>query len=167
MKNNAVRIGLLTGFGTVFCLLLVYWINKRLALNPIIIWGTTLFYLIGMFSVAVGTRAKASGHIDFRSVLKPAFLVFVIANAIYHLYNYSLFNFFDPEMLIIQKELILEQEASLSMMDEAQRTAFLQGIMNYGFKNMLFSYSSSLIGGFIIAVIIALIVKRAPIRDTG
>ncbi len=165
MKNYAVKIGLLTGLGTILFLLLIYWIDKKLALNPNIIWFTTLFYLIGMYKAAAVERKKANEYLGFRPALRVAFLVFIIANAIYHFYNYLLFNFLDPKMLDVQIALILGEGGLDNLMNEEQRATFLKDIMIYDFKNMTFAYFSSLIGGFILAVIIALIVKREPLQS--
>ena len=170
-NNHAIKFGAFAGFGTILFLFLFYWIEKELMLSPGIIWSTMLLYILGMYMAPLEVRKEKEGYISFKSALKPAFLVFVIANSIYHLYNYALYNFLDSEMLSIQQKYMLENMNVLdNMLSEEQMEAFEDGVdgLNYNFSTVITTYFSSLLGGFFLAAIIARTIRREPpLMDNG
>lgn len=165
--NHAVKFGMLAGLGTIIFLFLFYWIDKKLILSPEIIWSTMLLYLIGMYMAAVEERKANGGYIDFKTALRAAFIVWIVANAIYHTFNYALYNFLDAEMLTIQKQYMRDNMGNLEgFLGEENYEVFMANIenMNYNFFTVLTAYVSALIGGFIIAAIIGRMVRRHPIQ---
>jgi len=108
MNTHSTKFGLIAGIGTVLILLSAYFIDKKLQLSPGVVWSTSIFYIVGMAMAAIEERKDNGGFISFKEALKAAFIVFMIANAIYHIFNYFHFNYFDPEMLQIQKDVVLE-----------------------------------------------------------
>lgn len=167
MKDNyAVKFGVLAGLGTIVFLFLFYWIDKKLILSPEIIWSTMLLYLIGMYMAPIEERKDNGGYLDFKTALRSAFIVWIVANAIYHAFNYALYNFLDTDMLNIQKQYMRDNMSKMEgLLGEENFTSFMDNIelMNYNFITVLTAYLSSLIGGFIIAAIIGRIVRRQPI----
>lgn len=170
MKDNyAVKFGLLAGLGTIIFLFLFYWIDKKLILSPEIIWSTMLLYLIGMYMAPVEERKINEGYLDFKTALRSAFIVWIVANAIYHSFNYILYNFLDSEMLNIQKQYVRDNMGNLEgLMGEENYELFMENIdqMNYNFSTVLMAYLTSLFGGFIIAAIIGRMVRRKPSIQT-
>jgi len=163
MNTHSTRFGLLAGIGTIAILLSVYFIDKKLMFSPGIVWSTILFYLIGMTMAATEQRKDQGGFISFKEALRASFVVWLIANAIYHLFNYLQFNFFDPELLIIQKEQSLEMlEQNPNLLGEEYMEAMVTNIeqTTYNLGETIYAYILSLIAGFIIAAIIARIVRR-------
>ncbi len=166
--NHAVKFGVLAGLGTIIFLFLFYWIDKKLILSPEIIWSTMLLYLIGMYMAPVEERKENGGYLDFKTALRSAFIVWIVANAIYHSFNYVLYNFLDTEMLTIQKQYMRDNMGQMEgILGEENYTAFMDNIelMNYNFLTVLTAYLSALIGGFIIAAIIGRMVRRHPIAQ--
>ncbi len=166
--NHAVKFGVLAGLGTIIFLFLFYWIDKKLILSPEIIWSTMLLYLIGMYMAPVEERKENGGYLDFKTALRSAFIVWIVANAIYHSFNYVLYNFLDSEMLTIQKQYMRDNMGQMEgILGEENYTAFMDNIelMNYNFLTVLTAYLSALIGGFIIAAIIGRMVRRHPITQ--
>lgn len=167
MKDNfAVKFGLLAGLGTIIFLFLFYWIDKKLILSPEIIWSTMFLYLLGMYMAPIEERRLNEGYLDFKTALRASFIVWIVANAIYHIFNYILYNFLDTDMLTIQKQYVRDNMDNLEgLMGTENYELFLANIdnMNYNFPTVLMAYLTSLIGGFIIATIIARIVRRKPI----
>ncbi len=159
MNSHSVRFGLLAGIGTVLLLLTAYFVDKRLQLSPSVVWSTTILYVIGMTMAAIEERNDREGFLSFKESLKAAFIVWVIANAIYHVFNYVHFNYFDPEMISIQKEQFLEMNETASMFNE-ETAALVVAEMNYSLTSTIFGYISSLVGGFLLAAIIARFVRR-------
>jgi hypothetical protein len=166
MKNShAIKFGVFAGLGTLMFLFLFYWIEKQLMLSPGVIWSTMFLYILGMYMAGVESRKENGGFIDFKTALKAAFLVYVIANGIYHLYNYVLYNFLDPDMLNVQKAFLENNMEQIEgMMGEDWAKQFREGIdkLNYNMADVISAYISSLIGGFLLAAIIARIVRKNP-----
>ncbi len=167
MKDDyAVKFGLLAGSGTIIFLFLFYWIDKKPILSPEIIWSTMLLYLIGMYMAPVEERKANEGYLDFKTALRAAFIVWIVANAIYHSFNYVLYNFLDAEMLNIQKNYVRDNMNGLEgLMGEENHELFLANIdnMNYDISTVIMAYLTSLVGGFIISAIIGRMVRRKPI----
>lgn len=166
MKNNhAIKFGIFAGLGTVIFLFLFYWIEKKLMLSPSVIWSTIFLYLIGMYMAAAEVRRENGGYIEYRPALKAAFIVWIVANAIYHTYSYLLFNFIDKDMLNVQQEYMRgEMEKMDGMISEDYLEVMNNNIeiLSYDITQVIFAYFSSLIMGFLIAAIIARMVRRKP-----
>jgi len=163
MNTHSIRFGFLAGIGTIAILLSAYFIDKKLMFNANIVWSTILFYIIGMTMAATEQRKDQGGFISFKEALRASFVVWVIANAIYHLFNYLQFNFFDLELLTIQKEHNLEMlEQNPNLFGEEYMEALVTNIeqTTYGLGVTISAYIGSLIAGFIVAAIIARIVRR-------
>ena len=163
MNTHSLRFGILAGIGTIAILLSIYFIDKKLVFSPGIVSSTIFFYIVGMTMAATEQRKDQGGFISFKEALRASFIVWLIANAIYHLFNYLQFNFFDPALLIIQKEQSLELlEQNPNLFGEEFKEAMITNIeqTTYNFGEAISAYIVSLIGGFIIAAIIARIVRR-------
>ncbi|MEM6320851.1 MAG: DUF4199 domain-containing protein [Bacteroidota bacterium] len=166
MKNDhAIKFGLLAGFGTILFLFIFYSIDKKLILDHGVIWSTMFLYIIGMYMAPIEERKNNDGYIEFKPALKAAFLVWVVANGLYHAYNYLLFNFIDPEMLSVQRQFMRDNMGQLEgVLTEEMAQAVEDSIefLNFDFMTVFTTYLSSLVGGFLIAVVVARMVRRNP-----
>lgn len=169
MKNkHAIRFGIFAGIGTVLFLYLFYWIEKKMMLSPSIVWSTMLLYIIAMFMAPNEEKKENGGYLSFKPALKASFLVYIIANGIYNAFNYVLYNFIDLEMLGIQKEYLLENKEVLeNFLPEEQYEVFLESIniLNYNLSTVLSNFLFTLFGGFVLAAIIARMVRQEPPLD--
>ena len=167
MKDNyAIKFGALAGLGTIIFLFLFYWIDKKLILSPEIIWSTMFLYLLGMYMAPVEERKENGGYIDFKPALRAAFIVWIVANSMYHLFNYVLYNFLDTDMLGIQQQYMRDNIGTMEgFVSQENYDLLVANIeqMNYDFLTVFMAYTSSLIGGFILAAIIGRLVRRKPI----
>ena len=106
-----------------------------------------ILYLVLMYRAV---KSAAPG--DFRSALQPAFLTFVVANALFYLFYYLLFGVFDPGLVDLQRETMVSDPR------------FGQAFENYDLKvtlgNTFFRYCYSLIGGFILSLGVAAAGRR-------
>lgn len=164
--NHAVKFGILAGLGTIIFLFLFYWIDKKLILSPEIIWSTMFLYLLGMYMAPVEERKENGGYIDFKPALRAAFIVWIVANSIYHLFNYVLYNFLDKEMLNVQQQYMRDNMGTVEGFVSPENYELLVANieqMNYNFVTVFTAYISSLIWGFILAAIIGRMVRRKPI----
>ncbi len=164
--NHAVKFGVLAGLGTIIFLFLFYWIDKKLILSPEIIWSTMFLYLLGRYMAPTEERKENGGYLDFKPALRAAFIVWIVANGIYHSFNYVLYNFLDKEMLNVQKQYMRDNIGNLEgFLGEENYEVFVANIeqMNYSFPTVFTAFVTSLIGGFILAAIIARLVRRKPV----
>ena len=161
MNAHSTKFGLIAGIGTVLILLTAYFIDKRLQLSPGVVWSTSIFYIVGMAMAAIEERKDKGGFISFKEALKAAFIVWMVANAIYHAFNYFHFNYFDPEMLQIQKDYVLETlEMGVFSEEMVEQMAEKTEEIKYDILTTIRGYIMSLVFGFILAAIIARLVRR-------
>lgn len=137
----------MAGVLTVGYFLLFYFINRALLLNPWVWWGSLTIYLVFMFRVVQQLDTAA-----FRQSLQGAFLVFVIANAIFYLFYYLLFSVFDPGLVDLQGELLEGNplwEGGNTELD-----------LSVTMGRVIFSFAYSLIGGFILALLVSAVARK-------
>lgn len=137
----------MAGVLTVGYFLLFYFINRALLLNPWVWWGSLTIYLVFMFRVVQQLDTTA-----FRQSLQGAFLVFVIANAIFYLFYYLLFSVFDPGLVDLQGELLEGNplwEGGNTELD-----------LSVTMGRVIFSFAYSLIGGFILALLVSAVARK-------
>jgi len=164
--NHALKFGAIAGIATVIFLFLFYWIERELMLSPGIIWSTTFLYFIGMYMAPLELRKENEGYLDFKTALRAAFIVWVVANAIYHAFQYVLYNFLDPEMLSVQKNYMQKNIGQLeNMVSEDYLETFSNNLelLNYDLGTVIFTYFSSLVAGFFFSAVIARMVRRKPL----
>ena len=149
MNSKTRTYGVLAGAGTVFYLLLFYFADRALFLNGGVIWSSLIIYLAFMYKAIVEERNALGGDIEFKEAVKPAFVVFIIANVIYHSFIYLMFNFFDPALIDLQRELM--ENSGIDTTGQDLKIPFLRAF---------FALIQSLIPGFAISAILAAILKR-------
>ncbi len=165
MKNSSVQYGIIGGVGVVAYFLAFYFIKPQLMLEPAVQWGSLLVYLIFMFLAARKERlTRGDDMLNFREALRPAFLTFVIMSVVYYIFNYILYKV-DPTMLIYEKEVIIRNMRWLGEItnqelpaDELQKFRAEYRPVTIG--NSIFGLLRSFIGGFILALPVAAIVRR-------
>ncbi len=161
MNAHSTKFGLIAGIGTVLILLTAYFVDKRLQLSPGVVWSTMIFYIVGMAMAAIEERKDNGGFISFKAALKAAFIVWMVANAIYHTFNYLHFNYFDPEMIQIQKDVVLETlDTGVFSEEMTEQMAAKTDEIKYDIMTTLSGYIMSLVFGFLLAAIIARLVRR-------
>ncbi|MEN0003454.1 MAG: DUF4199 domain-containing protein [Bacteroidota bacterium] len=175
-QNSGIRYGIIAGIAVIAYFLLFYVIDRPLMLHVGVSWSSLLVY--GTFMVlACQQLAKRQPAADLKAYLKPAFTVFVIANAAYYLFYYLLFNAIDPSMVEVQRGLL---EATLERYDSSLGDAVKKQLSeqiqsdNFGvsFQDAFFGFAWSLIGGFVLALGVAFYFDRRksvnlPIPNNG
>lgn len=139
--------GITAGILTVGYFLLFYFIDRAFLLNPWVWWGSLIIYLVFMFRVVQQLDTTA-----FRQSLQAAFLVFVIANAIFYLFYYLLFSVFDPGLVDLQRELLAENPLWQDGNTEPDLSVTI--------GRVIFSFAYSLIGGFILALLVSAVARK-------
>ena len=90
MKQNIIKNGILAGVAAIGYVSLFYYIKKDLIFSATYTFSSLVIYLIFMFQAV-----KTLGKEDFRTVLRTAFGVFILANVVYYAFDYVLFNYID------------------------------------------------------------------------
>jgi hypothetical protein len=85
-----------------------------------------------------------------RRRVRAAFLVLVIANICFYIFQFVLLKYIDPSLLNIQYEMALEIGISNVTLESFKPTI----------GKTLLSFGSSLIGGFLMAYAVAYIIQR-------
>jgi len=169
IMNGSLKYGLLAGGVTILYLLVFYFIDPRIMLSSWVLWSSMVIYVTFMVLACRRRQVERDGKIDFKEALQSAFLVFVVANVAYYLFYYLMFSVFDPGLAAIQREIMLENLENLgSVLDEQQREEMLRNLQEQDLDvrpfDLLLSFGQGLIGGFIIALVIAGLFSRNPVR---
>jgi len=162
LENNRVKYGLLGGFFVVGYILLFYFIDKPTMLSMGVYWSSLLIYLFFMYRACIAERKGYHGNLIFADALRTAFVTFLIANLVFHIFNYVLFNFVDPNLVEIQME--LAKEVYPRFLDENTAKNMLRTMTKDRFEmtlsNLVFALAKGAIGGFVLALIIAAMARR-------
>lgn len=166
MQNKGIRYGILFGLSTIVIGLILYFINKPLFLQPTLKFILSIALpVVFMLQAAIQTRKDQNGFLTFAEALKPAYLTLVIGVIIFGVFQYILMSS-DPQLLDIQKEIAvaslekLSGLANLSEEDLANMEEIDPASLKPNPRAFFMMLSKNLILGFILAVIIAFIVKR-------
>ena len=146
-QKQGIINGIAAGILTVGVFLLFYFIDRALLLNAWVWWGSLAIYLIFMFRTL-----RQVNTTSFRDSLQAVFLVFILANAAFYLFYYLLFSVFDPGLVDLQRQLLAEHP----MWQEGNSDADLSVTPT----RTLFSFIYSLIGGFILSLIVCGVGRR-------
>ena len=92
---------------------------------------------------------------------RDAVVTFLIANSVFYIFQYLLFNFIDGELPILQKAMIESQKMEII---ENYGEKFFKQMMEQDFtltaRKSIIAFGQSTIGGFILSFLIAAILKK-------
>lgn len=149
MQQTAIKFGIITGIATVLYLFIFHQIDRALVLNPLVYWSTLLFAVAGMVAAVKKTRSENSNKISQREALKTAFLVFVLAQLLFMAFIFVLFNFLDPGLVDLQKEMMEKAGMKIENPD-----------LSMTFGKVFFRYAYMLIPGFFLSYMVASFMKK-------
>lgn len=156
MKQTIFTHGLLAGIATVAYAFSVYTFQKAGFFST---WFYVSSLVIYGFSMYLAAKKVISE--DFKGVLRTAFSVFLIANAIYYVFDFALFNYIDKALGVFQADAAiaylkpntpLEEQIK---MEENIRSADIHNV-----SSLLKNYLRGAIGGFGLSVLVSYLVKR-------
>ena len=105
LSNSGIRYGFLGGVAVVFYFFLLYAVNPDYFLRPLFQWGSLAIYGLFMWQAAKVDVAEHGVSRDFREILRPPFVAFLLINLCYWTFYYAL-HLFDPSLL--QTEMVAE-----------------------------------------------------------
>jgi hypothetical protein len=156
MKKTIFIHGILAGLATIAYAFLIYSIQKAGFFSMWFYVSSLLIYALGMY-----LAAKQAVSADFKMVLRAAFSVFLIANVLYYVFDFALFNYIDKSLATMQADAaiaylkpntLLEEQMK---MEENIRSADIHNVASL-FKQ----YLKSAIGGFVLSLLVAYLIKR-------
>jgi hypothetical protein len=165
MKNSAIKYGILGGVGVIAYFLVFYFIQPQLMLEPAVQWSSLVIYFTFMFLAAKQTRdTKGDETFTFREALRPAFLAFIIMTIIYYAFNFILYKV-DPTMIIYEKEMAIRNMRWLAEwtgqdLPEQELQKFRAENRPVTIGNSVLWMLRSFIGGFILSLPVAAVVRR-------
>lgn len=165
MNSTILKYGLYAGAGTIAYLLLFYSIGPKVMLNTWVSWSSLLIYIAAMIKATIEERNAAEGHFSFRLAVRPAFGVYVLASVVYFLFNYIMYNYVNADLPEIQREVMVEQSQFFAERLGKQELADqMENIkaddLRVSVRNSALGFMWSLIGGFVLSMIIGLALKR-------
>ncbi|KAA3621138.1 MAG: DUF4199 domain-containing protein [Bacteroidetes bacterium] len=143
-----VKYGLIAGTGTVALFLLFYFSEPAWMLHPALWWGSLLIYIWAMVKVA-----REPAKIGVRQGLREAFGVFALANLIFYVFYYFQFTTFAPELVEMQREMMLQSD----FITKEQKSAL---DIDMTLRGTIFRYCWSLIGGFVLSLGLSAFLNR-------
>jgi hypothetical protein len=168
MGNYSLKNGLISGGVQVGVMVLFYFISAIMLISfaPMVCF---FVYLGFMRQTVVQYKREKGGYISFKDAFRASWLTFIPGSVILAVFNYLLFNFMDPHLLEIQREILVEtfekMATFLPMSDEEydKQLELLNNQNPYGLQSLATALPLSfLFPGALIAAIMALIMKKEP-----
>lgn len=169
MQSNGLKNGLIAAGVVVAYFLIFYFFDKKLFFSPLVSWASMLFYIALMWKAEVEEKATFGGKIAFKPALRAGFQVFLVANVAYWLLFYGLC-LADTELTDYLKTFRLDEiqrqvtggtgdpQLSNDLMKEADEIR--KNGFHIGLGDVLLRLSMGLLGGFVLAAVIAFFVKN-------
>lgn len=139
------------GAGAGLAAILYYLIFYAISPSAMLHWGVNLSSLI-FYIVAMYIAVWKAGHTDFRLSLREAFTVFIVANGLFAIFYYFLFKHFDPKLVDLQYEMMNQSGWTQGKIKREDVAVTANGAF--------FNYAFSLIGGFILSLIVVSAANR-------
>lgn len=169
INKTTVIYGITAGISSVLVLLCFYFANKTFIFKPSYFYSTLIPVLICMW--LAGQKLQKELKLELPTLLKETFIVFIIADIIFYLFYYFLFNNFDPQLLFVEQQQVLQDYRALkTQTNEMEQIQMLNqmieqiekdGLPPMTFGAVLIQLGRGIIGGFGLSYAIAyLLYKR-------
>ncbi len=156
MKQKIILYGIIAGIAVIGYVLLFYFIDKTWALGAFVRFSSLLIYALFMY-----LGVKDTNTTDFKVLLRGAFAIFLIANMLYYVFDFVLFNYIDPSLIDIEKEMAIELYRPNTPINELYDME--QGIRNavaHNFSSNALQFARWSIIGFGVSLLVSYLVKR-------
>jgi hypothetical protein len=156
MNRTVLIFGIVAGIATVGYYLLFYMMQPDWMLGGGVYFSSLLIYGVGMYAAI-----KDKVEVDFKSLLRSAFIVFLIANVVFYIFDFVLFKIIDPGMAERQANLaiaMLEPHTPIEQQVEMRKNIENTDLHSFGY--IAYRYAKGTLGGFGIAAFVAYLVKR-------
>ena len=156
MKQTIFTHGLLAGVATIAYAFSVYTFQKA---GFFTIWFyVTSLVIYGFFMYLAAKKAISE---DFKAVLRTAFAVFLIANALYYAFDFILFNYIDKSLAAFQADAAIAYlKPSTPLEEQIKMEENIRSSDIHNAPSLLKNYLRGAIGGFGLSVLVSYLVKR-------
>jgi hypothetical protein len=168
MQKKSILYGVLAGIATMLYLLGFYFYKKSLFLDTTVCWSSLVFYLIAMFKATADERERLDYRIDLKQAISAAFVTFVVANVIYHVFIQFMTNT-DVDLITIQLEKTKEylewaktqttDFQQIEQLNQQLSETSKQTNIPFSFNDALVHFAQGCVGGFILAMGIGAMMK--------
>lgn len=163
-RKVSLTYGIIAGVATVGYYLLLYFSNKQGFFNLYAWWAGLLPMLLFMILGTLRLREKQAGVLRLSTGLQTAFLIFVLSSLLFYIFYFVLLKYIDPEMLRIQQETALQtlERFSRGRGDDLEpyEDFYREQGLEISLTTVIFRYVQSLIGGFILSLGLAFVLKN-------
>ena len=149
MKQTAVKYGIIAGTASVLYLFVFYQMDRSLVLNPLVVFGQIFISMVAMVMTVRAIRSVNADKITKQDALKYAFLVFVLSQLVFWLFIFILFNFMDPGLIELQREMMLKAGMKAENQD-----------LRMTFGRVLFRMAFMMLPGFLLSLMVASFMKK-------
>lgn len=162
-RKISLTFGIIAGVVTIGYYLLLYFSNKEVFFNLYAWWAGLIPMLLFMTLGALRLRKKQADNLTLSQGLQTTFLIFVLSSLLFYIFYFVLLKYIDPEMLKIQQETAfrtLERFGQGRGDDlEPYEDFYREKGLEISVWTVIFRYVQSLIGGFILSLGIAFVLK--------
>ena len=156
MKQTIFTHGLLAGVATIAYAFSIYTFQKAG-------FFSTWFYVTSLviYGFFMYLAAKKAISEDFKVVLRTAFAVFLIANALYYAFDFILFNYMDKSLSAFQADAAIAYlKPSTPLEEQIKMEENIRSSDIHSISFLLRNYVKAAIGGFGLSVLVSYLVKR-------
>ena len=171
-RAHFIRLGLFGAAAYVAILTVLYFIDRKLMLNPgVDLLLANLLYWPVVYKAITDFKIQNNFEMSMGQGLKAGFVAGLFLPLAFHLFMYLLFNFFDPEMLQVQMEMMRdtvnwalgffgEEKVTDEMMDEMENAMDEVGVSGYPFTSVVVGLSQGWTYILLISLVISAIKKN-------
>ena len=171
-RAHFIRLGLFGALAYVAILTVLYFIDRKLVLNPgIDLLVANILYWAVVYKAVTDFKMQNNFEMTLGEGLKAGFVAGLFLPLAYHVFMYLLFNFFDPSMIEVQLEVIRDtiitvgdmvgaEDMPDDLMDNMDDTLDEIGLSGYPFTSVVIGLSQSLMYILIISLIVSAIKKN-------
>jgi hypothetical protein len=156
MKQKILLNGIIAGIAVVGYVLLFYYMDRQSALSTSVRLSALLIAAFFMFLTIKDVKDP-----DFKVLLRGAFAVFLMANAAYYVYDFVLFNYIDPSLVDIEKEMAIEAyRPTTDIKDLFDMEQNIRNAKAHNFSSNALQFARWAIPGFGLSLLVSYLVKR-------
>ncbi len=165
MRKRRLLFGIAAGTISVGWYLAFYFRDPKLFFHLGVYWGSWLPFAACMLLAALRERNHAGETYSWQQALRASFTVFVTGAAIFQVFYYLFFHYGDPSLAAIQQEVIQEnleryrEQLGSAASEQLGRGTNAAGL-KYGIGTALLTFARSTIGGFLVSLAMAFLVKK-------
>jgi hypothetical protein len=163
--NKILAIAFATVSVVIAFFLTAYYMDRGALLNPWVQWSSLTLYLGGMFLATWIERTSSTDDYGWQKGLRTSFFVFVFISVGYYIFYYLLFQFIDPGLIDLQRQLMLHaikehpeyfgNKTPFQLQNELRAEDFKPSL-----GKMSLAFAQSLMGGFLLSLLVAFVCRR-------